>query len=121
MSKETADLVIGAGKMKWILPREDKITAKGKGTLETFWLALRGDEGYRTGSVSANSSSNDLNDTREMVDSLLSCAHNPKSNRLIDWNVDVLIRLLKQIVSFIFIKNSYLFFIINITNTILSK
>jgi hypothetical protein len=31
LSKETADLVTKAGKGKWLVPREDKIVAKGKG------------------------------------------------------------------------------------------
>jgi hypothetical protein len=36
LSKETAGLVVEAGKSKWIVPREDKIVAKGKGKLILF-------------------------------------------------------------------------------------
>lgn len=38
ISKATADLLILAGKSRWITPREDKIVAKGKGELETYWV-----------------------------------------------------------------------------------
>jgi hypothetical protein len=97
LSRETADLLIGAGKGKWIVPREDKIVAKGKGELETFWLLLRCDDSYRNGSVSGNSSSDNVE--RDFLASVASGAFNSKATRLIEWNVDVLIRLLKQIVS----------------------
>ena len=30
-SEETADLLKAAGKSKWVIPREDKVHAKGKG------------------------------------------------------------------------------------------
>ena len=30
-SQETANLLIGAGKGHWVVPREDKVHAKGKG------------------------------------------------------------------------------------------
>ena len=38
VSQETADLLVGAGKESWLTPREDKIVAKGKGELQTYWL-----------------------------------------------------------------------------------
>jgi class 3 adenylate cyclase len=40
ISKQTADLLIAAGKSHWIKPREETIVAKGLGELETFWLIL---------------------------------------------------------------------------------
>lgn len=38
VSQETADLLIGAGKGHWVTPREEKIEAKGKGLLQTYWV-----------------------------------------------------------------------------------
>lgn len=38
VSEQTADLLMEAGKGSWIRPREDKIEAKGKGLLQTYWL-----------------------------------------------------------------------------------
>jgi len=41
VSAETADELIAKGKVHWLKPREDKIVAKGKGQLDTFWLEPR--------------------------------------------------------------------------------
>jgi hypothetical protein len=38
VSQETADLLIAAGREDWVTPRQDKIKAKGKGMLQTYWL-----------------------------------------------------------------------------------
>ena len=40
MSQQTAEELVKLGKESWIVPRKDKITAKGKGQLDTFWLLL---------------------------------------------------------------------------------
>jgi hypothetical protein len=37
-SSATANLLIQAGKGHWVEPREDKIIAKGKGEMTTFWV-----------------------------------------------------------------------------------
>jgi class 3 adenylate cyclase len=37
-SSATANLLIQAGKGHWVKPREDKIVAKGKGEMTTFWI-----------------------------------------------------------------------------------
>jgi Adenylate and Guanylate cyclase catalytic domain len=38
MSSETASLLIAAGKGHWLEKRKDKVFAKGKGEMETYWL-----------------------------------------------------------------------------------
>lgn len=43
MSQETADLLVMAGKQHLIRQREDTVTAKGKGEMTTYWLALGAD------------------------------------------------------------------------------
>lgn len=40
LSEETADLIIGGGKQHWITARENKVKAKGKGTIQTYWLEV---------------------------------------------------------------------------------
>lgn len=40
-SQETANALIEKGKMSWIAAREEKIVAKGKGELQTYWLNPR--------------------------------------------------------------------------------
>jgi class 3 adenylate cyclase len=42
VSQECADLLILAGKTKWLTTREGGIAAKGKGILQTYWLSLGG-------------------------------------------------------------------------------
>lgn len=103
ISKETADLLNAAGKGFWFAPREDKIVAKGKGELQTYWLDLRPGgaslhssttertleaQGSETGSDTC-SSENNL--------SALKGATQVRLERLISWNVDVLVSMLKQI------------------------
>ena len=101
MSRVTADILIQAGKSRWIKKRNDAVFAKGKGLLETYWLLMKSDEGFRAGSLSCTSTSSEIFDTYDLetADNMLSKYHNPKAVRLIDWSVDVLLRLLRQIVS----------------------
>jgi class 3 adenylate cyclase len=41
VSQSTADEIVLAGKPGWIVPRQDKIKAKGKGELQTYFMAER--------------------------------------------------------------------------------
>jgi len=38
ISEQTAELLTQANKSSWFIPRDELITAKGKGTLQTYWL-----------------------------------------------------------------------------------
>lgn len=38
LSLDTHDLLVQAGKEHWLAPREDRVVAKGKGEMQTFWL-----------------------------------------------------------------------------------
>jgi hypothetical protein len=62
VSQDTADLLIAAGKRSWVIPRETKVNAKGKGLMQTYWI-----------------------DTKDI--------------RVIDWNVEILKSLLKEVVA----------------------
>jgi hypothetical protein len=97
ISKQTADLLIDAGKTHWIERREEKIVAKGLGELETFWLVL-GKERSDGASVAGDTVSIQSDGKSEDVaKSTLLSPSSDKMTRLIKWNVDVLLRLLKQI------------------------
>jgi class 3 adenylate cyclase len=107
ISSETAKLLIDSGKGHWVLPREDLVVAKGKGVLKTYWLELRPRSGHTTSSKS-NSDASTSNDgqTGEEIDGniesnpqLQAFKIDSKNQRLIDWNTDILARLLKLIVS----------------------
>jgi len=42
LSEQTAELIIEAGKKPWVELRRNKVLAKGKGELKTFWLTTDG-------------------------------------------------------------------------------
>lgn len=111
LSQESAELLMKAGKSSWIKLREDKINAKGKGELQTYWLDIgeRSDT-HSTDDTRSTKDSTRADDDLEMyVPSLVAdqptlqqAAHAipcDRISRLVDWNVDVLMRLLKHIVS----------------------
>lgn len=107
VSQETADLLIVAGKSEWIHLRDQKIVAKGKGEMQTYWLALEESRSDTQSSadISVRSSEEDgeeENQEPEVVqpeESKAFTISNSRTTRLIEWNVDVLLRLLKQIVA----------------------
>ena len=98
ISKETADLITAAGKGYWLTLRKDIIVAKGKGALQTFWLDV-------DGSRDDNKSESGASDHTQSIETTSEGQHigtrmtEEKTRRLIDWNVDVLKRLLKEIVA----------------------
>eukprot|EP00934_Nitzschia_sp_Nitz4_P002708 Nitzschia sp. Nitz4//scaffold42_size132992//119267//129070//NITZ4_003422-RA/size132992-processed-gene-0.49-mRNA-1//-1//CDS//3329551787//2698//frame0 len=47
LSQETGALLTEAGKKEWIVPREDEVQAKGKGSLRTYWLELNRNPLYK--------------------------------------------------------------------------
>ena len=103
VSNETAELLIASGKDSWLTKREDKVNAKGKGNLETWWLSVlqKKDEQASLNSNSAHYlTSDDEMDEKILADErkvwLLSA---PKTGGLIRWNTEVLARLLKKIVA----------------------
>eukprot|EP00339_Tiarina_fusa_P009126 CAMPEP_0117078732 /NCGR_PEP_ID=MMETSP0472-20121206/55519_1 /TAXON_ID=693140 ORGANISM="Tiarina fusus, Strain LIS" /NCGR_SAMPLE_ID=MMETSP0472 /ASSEMBLY_ACC=CAM_ASM_000603 /LENGTH=778 /DNA_ID=CAMNT_0004805609 /DNA_START=94 /DNA_END=2428 /DNA_ORIENTATION=- len=51
-SEDTAKLLIDAGKGKWVTPREEKVLAKGKGELQTYWISLSSGRATSSGGTS---------------------------------------------------------------------
>ncbi|KAG7352534.1 family 3 adenylate cyclase [Nitzschia inconspicua] len=41
VSQQTADLLVEAGKENWVVPRKDLVEAKGKGTIQTYWVLTK--------------------------------------------------------------------------------
>ena len=39
LTQETANRLISAGKGNWVIPRETKVNAKGKGEMQTYWIS----------------------------------------------------------------------------------
>ncbi|KAL7562532.1 hypothetical protein ACA910_008238 [Epithemia clementina (nom. ined.)] len=103
ISQETADLLRAAGKGEWIVPRRDIVVAKGKGELKTYWLEVASHEG-------ASVTSGEGSDGESIVEMELQAQNqgfneeeevifSDKAMRLIDWNVDLLLRLLQLTVA----------------------
>jgi hypothetical protein len=105
ISEETASLLIEAGKNNWFKPREDVIVAKGKGALQTYWLTPKNEtrSNYQGSTLDGgeNTTSSDLNMNVTEAEALnasrtVACK---KVQRLIDWNCELLLQLLKKIVA----------------------
>lgn len=124
ISKETADLVNEAGKSQWIEPRKDLVKAKGKGIMQTFWVkenlgSRKNRRSNFTHSIATESSSNsestDSEDDSNIDPSaIVNVGASPVSRsnnvvpstiqvdkrieRMIVWNVEMMMNLLKKIV-----------------------
>ncbi|CAB9522084.1 Receptor-type guanylate cyclase gcy [Seminavis robusta] len=110
VSQETADLLFKGDMGHWVVPREDLVDVKGKGQMQTFWLQARSKD---TASKASTSTNSDETSAGAMLESLLpSSMHasrcqqghvdpkaklNEKTLRLVDWNVDILIKMLQEI------------------------
>jgi hypothetical protein len=136
LSKETAELLIAAGKSHWVMLRQDVVEAKGKGRLQTYWLKPKAGSDTNNNSTTVSDNSEDqisetgssICDDRDLGNGLetieekkeyQSVASTEKkrrsararevafgendirqrSDRLVDWNVEVLFNLLKKIVA----------------------
>ena len=103
-----------AGKSQWVVKRDGTVFAKGKGELTTYWLhAWNGSNtGSSAGSVSDMNSRDgnlDVDETDLKTDSAVSkqitslrdsVVNSNQTDRLVQWNVDILKRFLKQIIAY---------------------
>ena len=96
VSQETADLLTAAGKGQWLTKREDKVIAKGKGELQTYWLAVTLRPTTETSSSNEEQSAKVIEEDLEAKEAV---AKRQRITRLIEWNVETLVCLLKQIVA----------------------
>jgi hypothetical protein len=97
-SKETAEELKKHGKEGWLEKRQDIVTVKGKGTLETYWLNVTN---VRQASIAsaAPSDGDELGMGLKTKYGKDISGLDEKKNRLVNWNVEMLMRLLKQIVA----------------------
>lgn len=95
VSEATADLILASGKSHWMRKRDDLVQAKGKGAVQTYWIKSK------TSSSSPTERSNSIGSsvTAPMGDrtSREAAKLQRKRRSLIDWQVELLSRLLKQI------------------------
>ena len=118
LSQEAADEICASGKAIWVKERSDKVTAKGKGEMTTFWLSLTDNSSCGDGHSSAGDSfaggmmgassvaeanrKNPKDGSAKKPHAHTQTQNNStnlseKNQRLVEWNVDILQRLLKQI------------------------
>jgi len=118
VSQSTADLLKKAKKFHWLQPREEMVEAKGKGLMMTYWVeprqvaasvastnlmtATATTATTRSGSMSMSTHTAVTGNISSSPSSIVQSASHVSSSqreRLINWNIDVLERLLKKIVS----------------------
>jgi len=101
LSDHTARLISEAGYGRWIERRAEKVNLKGKGTLQTFWLnypkkrpseRLQEDPECTTGDSSTASSTEDMTENITEI-------HDSKRQRLISWNAESLLQIIRHIVA----------------------
>lgn len=86
VSSETADLITAAGKGHWIFLRVDDLAERGG--IQTYW-------------VTPQSSAQEAKHKNAQTTRVGAKAGNPdNSDRLVDWNFDLLKRLLKRVVAY---------------------
>ena len=92
------------GKGHWCFARKEKVSAKGKGELQTYWLRVKKDAPKATMSVSSRSSRNHSSHAATMdddIDNVLTVQSDmEKHMRLVDWNTEILSSKLKVLVAF---------------------
>ena len=120
VSAAFAEHIKKANRSHWIRQREDLVDVKGKGSLQTYWLEFKGDKGGATGETGSEPFSE--GESRAFTDETSSAMFvhsefkdqvaqliggvddgkgrlSQKIERLVDWNVDILTAILKQIVA----------------------
>lgn len=102
LSKETAKLLIDADKSNWVRTRDDLVSIKGKGEIQTYWFVV-GKQGQSNLSKSQRAKLGGSEHKRDNSARALATSQSldlgAKSDRLVEWNVDVLAKCLRQIVA----------------------
>lgn len=95
LSQQTADILVEAGRSSWIIPREDKVEAKGKGEMQTYFLKIQmKSDKSETGSFGFDSSMKALDsDDKDEAAMLIAI---DKRNRSARWVVEILANLLRE-------------------------
>jgi hypothetical protein len=93
ISEDTARFITDGGKDHWLTPREEKVQAKGKGQLTTFFVFEKKD---RRMSCASTSSGSDSSPTVVITNNL---SNDRRRRRLIDWHVDLFAGSIRKIVA----------------------
>ena len=123
LSEQTAMELTKHGKQDWMVRRDDTVEAKGKGELVTYWLKLNSDRIGAPSTVASSEWGGTEGEASERAHTLSDLAHaesyvgrqssagtaasrkklsskaNQKIQRLVDWNSELLLPLLKRVVA----------------------
>eukprot|EP00980_Cylindrotheca_fusiformis_P003090 scaffold719_cov117-Cylindrotheca_fusiformis.AAC.10 len=107
VSQVTADLLKEAGLARWIVPRSMKMFVKGKGEMQTYWVR-KSKRPIKPRAATPESAMGTLDEGAESEgssgrgaeedDDILGIEGMNKTERVVEWNVEVLVSLLEQIV-----------------------
>lgn len=97
ISQKTADLLRKAGKENWLTPRDELVEAKGKGSMQTYWCEPTASRAQTI--VSATDHSCGATEHHPDVDNMQLPEHERCIQRLVNWNVEILERLLRKVVA----------------------
>jgi Adenylate and Guanylate cyclase catalytic domain len=93
ISKQTADLLIGAGKNHWITFRPDEVNVKGKGMMQTFFLVPSNSKQTSTTSRGGGGS-----DTGSCSEDGKTKAVSSKRDRMVNWAVEMILESANKMV-----------------------
>jgi hypothetical protein len=101
-SPSTGTLLREAGKGKWIREREELVSAKGKGEIQTYWISPRPSASSLNKGRTSEEVDWDMADTNGEYQGSVPVVfdmsrHIHEKQRMIDWNVEVLCGHLKRI------------------------
>mmetsp|Transcript_24964 Transcript_24964/g.58576 ORF Transcript_24964/g.58576 Transcript_24964/m.58576 type:complete len:1202 (+) Transcript_24964:64-3669(+) len=94
VSEVTADLLKSTRKSHWLQVRDEMVEVKGKGLMITYWVEPKGPSSSCTTASITKNSNLEKEDSYEITPRIHS-----QTERLINWNIDVLERLLKNIIA----------------------
>eukprot|EP00980_Cylindrotheca_fusiformis_P009290 scaffold2038_cov119-Cylindrotheca_fusiformis.AAC.1 len=104
ISQVTADMLTEAGLARWIIPRSTKMFVKGKGEMQTYWLRKSNRSttpktaDLKSGMGTLDEEAETEGSSERTEDDAADIQEMNKTERLVEWNVEVLASLLEQIV-----------------------
>ena len=100
VSPEAADRLVGSGKGHWLVKRSDPVHAKGKGDIHTYFIASEFKSNERGCTLSTSKRlSRDSFSSPMQENELHISGLDQRSRRLVEWNVEMLVNILKQVVA----------------------
>eukprot|EP00977_Amphora_coffeiformis_P011362 scaffold2742_cov167-Amphora_coffeaeformis.AAC.12 len=98
VSPDTANLLIKAGKSHWLEQRKDIVTIRGKTDMITYWIKDK-PASYQS-PMRSHASGDEQSSSRDHEDDqIVESQPQERFERLVEWNVSTLLRLIKEIIS----------------------